>query len=419
MPVKARRAPARLESAAAGGETGSSAPSPGTAAGALEPQVVQVVLPDGDAEVRLACLDVASGKLDLHQVDTDDHGGVSIGNSATLKLSNIGHASVEGQALCLRAGGETGRLLLQIQFEGAGLAQAWAECVRSATGQRQRSPKQGSAPAAISPAASSPTAAGASAASPEANSTLRELIKQQQEQVRLLEEIIARKGDQLLKMQERLEDALSMLQVGQQTYGQQQGLLDEQKKQIEQMQNLLQASDAAEKACYANAASAAAGAATAARAGARGPVARTATASGGSSPSMTKRAGQPPSSVSPEQASSFPAGNELERIQELFRLLGTVQDIGGQVSQAAGNAGTCASDPVEESQLQLSSADVGAANSEEDVTALMEKLQSLEAEKRHFEAMLHSEQSQIVEQLQDLQGMMAALGLESTTSAAD
>jgi len=248
---------------------------------------------------------------------------------------------------------------------------------------------------------------------------LRELIKQQQEQVRLLEEIIARKGDQLLKMQERLEDALSMLQVGQQTYGQQQGLLDEQKQQIEHMQTLLQASDAAEKACYANAASAAAGAAAAARAGATGPVARSAATSAGTSPSMAKRAGQPPSSVSPEQAAPFPAGAELERVQELFRLLGSVQGLGGQSSPAAGDGDIRASDPVEESRLNLTADDVGAANSEEDVTALMEKLQALEAEKRHFEALLHSEQSQIVEQLQDLQGMMSALGLESMNSAAD
>lgn len=91
-------------------------------------------------------------------------------------------------------------------------------------------------------------------------------MRQQEEQVRLLQEITSRKDEQLLKLQEQLEGALAMLTTGQETYSKQSLIFEYQKRTIGQLRGQIEAADSIGAACEANAAEAAAGRAAAAAA---------------------------------------------------------------------------------------------------------------------------------------------------------
>eukprot|EP00931_Biecheleriopsis_adriatica_P096776 TRINITY_DN70466_c0_g1_i1.p1 TRINITY_DN70466_c0_g1~~TRINITY_DN70466_c0_g1_i1.p1 ORF type:complete len:332 (+),score=124.16 TRINITY_DN70466_c0_g1_i1:48-998(+) len=215
----------------------------------LKEQVVQVVLPDGDVDVRLASVDYTSGQLVLRQLSFDDSGEVSIGGTANVKLASIGAAVADGACVKLHAGNKSGRVLLKLDFDGnETVAKAWAD--------------------ALSKASPPPSSKGAD--SGDARSMLKSLIQQQEEQVRLLETIIERKSEQVLQMQTHLEGALEKLQLGQELYAEQQKVVNSQQQKIQELQGRIQSSDkvatSAEAACAANAAEAAAGAAAAARA---------------------------------------------------------------------------------------------------------------------------------------------------------
>jgi hypothetical protein len=349
----------------------------------LEPQVVQVVLPDGDVDVRLASLDNTSRSLVLQQVNLDNGGEIQVGGKAVVKLSSIGHVSASGKIVYLRAGGPSGPVLLELQFDSGSVAQSWAEALEgsksgtsraspaaSPTGSlSQASPKQGGP----SRGRESPRGAGAGragkASSEEASDaavkTLRELVRQQEEQVRLLEQITSRKDSQLLKMQERLEDSLNMLQVGQAVYGRQQRLLEEQQKNVNALRSQLQGADSIMAACSANASTAAAG-----KAAAKGARVATATAKA--------------KAVSPGGSNS------------------------GVLMSASPNAkSSAASRPA---PANNSKEDEEAALAEQQ--ALLSTLYALQAEKGQAESQLQGEQQSIFAELRELQSIMAELGVD-------
>jgi len=347
----------------------------------MESQVVNVVLPDGDVEVRLASLDTDAGSLVLRQVNLDDGGEVQIGGQAVVKLSSIGHVSASGKVAYLRAGGPQGPVLLELHFDSASVAKAWAQALEVAKSDDEAAPASpganrtspSKASSRTSPAARSSPAnkiggktampASAEETNKAAAKTLRELVKQQEEQVRLLQEITSRKDAQLLKMQERLEDALGMLSVGQDAYGKQQTLLTEQQQMVDRLKAQLQASDGIIAACNANGAEAAAGLA-AARA------ARAATAGAQTSSPVTSKVASPTASAPRQSPSSR-----------------------GPQTQAP----------------EYDDADM--EESVEQTEAMLSKLRALEAEKGEMEAQLRDEQGSIFAELQELQSMMAELGL--------
>jgi hypothetical protein len=194
---------------------------------------------------------------------------------------------------------------------------------------------------------------------------LRELVRQQEEQVRLLEQITSRKDSQLLKMQERLEDSLNMLQVGQAVYGRQQRLLEEQQKNVNALRSQLQGADSIMAACSANASTAAAGkaAATAARVATATAKAKAVSPSGSNSGVLTSASPNAKSSAASRPA---PANNSKE--------------------------------------------DEEAALAEQQ--ALLSTLYALQAEKGQVESQLQGEQQSIFAELRELQSMMAELGVD-------
>ena len=105
-----------------------------------------------------------------------------------------------------------------------------------------------------------------------ASLTLRALVDQQEEQVRLLEELNSRKIHQVSQIQERLREVVAMVRAGQAACGEQQRAVDAQQQRIEELKKVQWMGDTAEFACMANASAAMAGATAAARAGATGPV---------------------------------------------------------------------------------------------------------------------------------------------------
>lgn len=232
--------------------------------------------------------------------------------------------------------------------------------------------------------------------------------------MRLLEEITGRKDQQLLKMQERLEDALNMLQLGQETYAKQQVLMDDGKKTVARLQSQLQGADSVAAACNANAAEAAAGA-TAARA------ARAAAAKA-TSPSAAARAKAP----SPREAAQAisPTGSGAGRAAARLPpgiLAAMMAGQGAGASQMSPAAAAAAA------RAAMASAGAEEDEQEEEIgedeleaqQALLAKLRGLEAEKAQFEAQLRGEQGSIFAELQELQSMMSELGinLDEVTAA--
>lgn len=318
-------------------------------------QEVRVVLPDGDTELRLAKFDNAAGCLVLAQIPDDDCEEEP--GEAKVKFSSIGDTSVSGKILKLHAGGANGPVLLELHFGHQKFAQDWARAVKKT--KQARSSSLPSSPTGT-PGKTSPKNSrrgDESMTVPQAHAattrTLQELCSQQKEQARLLEEITNRKSEQLLKMQERLEEALDMLQVGQATYAKQQPLIDENGKTIERLKDQLKAAVSVEAECNANARAAAAGFAAA----------------------KAERSHQSKSHST---------------------------SLGARTVAALASGGQGA---VERKDDSNENAD------------LLNKLQAIQAEKSEFEAQLQSEQGQIFEQLEELQRMMAELGLEGLSGS--
>lgn len=298
---------------------------------------MQVVLPDGDVDVRLASLDLSGGQLKLQQLSFSDSGEVLTGGSASVKLASVGDAVAKGSTVQLKSG--AGRVLLELEFNGnKTVAAAWADAIKH-------------------PQAEAPAQMNGHDASLEGNASemLKSLVEQQEEQVRLLEAIVERKGEQLLQMQQHLEGALEKLQLGQELYGEQQRVMDIQHEKIQRLRAKLDAAPsstmeevakAAEAACAANGAQAAAGA--------RAAAARRSAEAGASG----QHAGERPPPPSP------------------------------------------AADDEEDED-----------GDDEEEQALLAKLRQLEEEKRNCQDQLRKEQDDIVQQTQALQEMMAALGI--------
>lgn len=383
-----------------------------------------MVLPDGDVESRLASLDNALGSLVLQQVNLDDGGDVQVGGKAVVKLSSIGHITASAKIVYLRAGGPSGPVLLELHFESASVAQSWVEAMEDSKNgtTRSKSPSKVAASPTASLNKGSPCGGGRSLPSPRGREsskggaassrgagggttspssrgagegmppegastatgeatevavrTLRELVRQQEEQARLLEEIGQRKGTKLLKQQERLEDALGMLEVSQGVYSKQQRFVQEQQKVIDSLQSQLLGADSIVAACNANACAAAAGLAAA-------KAARAATASA--------------KSMSPTSSSQGASPNG--------RGFGARQNLAGHMNSAASRSVAA----VNDSSDQEEDDDEGLVAEQQ---ALVEKLRALEAEKGQFEAQLQKEQGSIFAELQELQGMMADLGID-------
>merc|ERR1719195_623665 len=251
-------------------------------------QVVRVLLPHGDADVRLASIDAAAGHLRLHQLSLDDSGEVEVGRQAIVKLASLGDAVAEGMAVLLKGGGPSGSVLLRLVFEQPDLAQTWATALRRGQ-HRGEAAANGVAADEVDDDAQlaarrqpqSGTAADANKDEQDITSNsgrvdhamLSALITQQEEQVRLLEAINGQKDEQLTQLQQKLEDALDKLREGQEEYSRNQRTVQAQQQVIEILQGRHQVASAAEAACNLNAMATASGAAAAARAGASGPLA--------------------------------------------------------------------------------------------------------------------------------------------------
>lgn len=177
-----------------------------------EPQVVQVVLPTGDVDLRHASIDQASGLLTLRQVSLKGS-EVEFGEQVSIKLTNIGAATSKGEVVQLESA--SGRVLLEVHLETVELAKIWASAL-------------GSPPSTAPPVEDSEVTS-------KHRDMLRTLVEQQEEQLQLLETINQQKESQLLQMQHQLEESLTKLQEGQVTYASQQRILDEQKRVLESL----------------------------------------------------------------------------------------------------------------------------------------------------------------------------------------
>lgn len=347
------------------------------ASGDPRPAVVQVLLPGADPDIRLATLERDADVLELRKVTLDSKGSLVMGNAARMRLSSIGRAEANGKNLVLRGGQLGGPALLELKLEDTDTAAAWAAAMK---------PRQPSSAAEVSAAAARAAVAGERTAD-----TLRKLIAQQEEQLRLLESINERKEEQLLNCQRRLEQSLDELQKGQVTYTTQHQTLEKRQKEIDALCSMLNAANAAEAACLANEAEVARGAAAAARAGQPGrmsaalqqrAVGQRQSAQGGAAASAA--------AAQPEKSRSCPsspgAGEKKAMLKEMQRAA-------AEVTEAA-----------------AASAPSGEGKGEE-AAAVLAQLAALQNAKAHCEASLRKEQEEVHQQMQKLQDMMSALGI--------
>jgi len=281
-------------------------------------------------EIRFASLDLEDAVLRLHEVELPEDPGAGnpkLGQETILKLASIADgASAHDKALILRAGGSTGKKLLELHFSKAANAAAWARCLQDYRGDESK----------------------------RAVHTLRQLIAQQEEQVRLLNTINARKGEQLQQLQEQLQRALEELTKFQATYSGQQKLVDEQAETIEELKKFAGGANNAAAACERNAAEAAAGAAAAA----------------------AKRA-----AAAKSTAAAAPSRQPQPQPQ----------------------ATRAAPEPEDDDDDDFD------AEESPELKAMMEKLAALQAQKAMFEALLQKEQSGVSSEFEDVQRMLAAL----------
>eukprot|EP00405_Crypthecodinium_cohnii_P027229 CAMPEP_0206512344 /NCGR_PEP_ID=MMETSP0324_2-20121206/60823_1 /ASSEMBLY_ACC=CAM_ASM_000836 /TAXON_ID=2866 /ORGANISM="Crypthecodinium cohnii, Strain Seligo" /LENGTH=394 /DNA_ID=CAMNT_0054004283 /DNA_START=182 /DNA_END=1362 /DNA_ORIENTATION=- len=319
----------------------------------IEPQVVHVVHGDGDTEIRLADLQPQQNALVLRQVSMSDEGEVTFGGSATITLSSIGSVDLVGQGVQLRPQAKLGQsakdapVLMELRFEGTELARRWAEVMDSC----KAKPKPGGVGGKATASAPKWDEEGKNAAF-----ILKKLIVQQEEQVKLLEALNARKAEQLLACQERLEGALTMLQQGQMAYEVQQKVLDAQQQQLEALKAKAGAAGAG-----ASSSSAAAAAATAAAATAK----------------VEEDADQEEDEEEDEE--------EEEEEQEVNE----------------------EEEEKEEEELAIEEEE---EEEEEEEVMLLQRLRALESEKERCEAELQRERAGVVSQLGELQGLVEELG---------
>lgn len=346
-----------------------------------QPTVLQVLLPGTNPEIRLATLERDSDALELRKVTLDSVGSLVMGKASRVRLSSIGFAEARGNNVVLRAGGPAGPALVEFKLEDAETAASWAAALRPSS----------------SADANSATAKFALAGERTVD-TLRKLIEQQEEQLRLLESINERKEEQLLSCQRQLEQSLDDLQKGQITYTTQHQTLEKQQKAIDSLYSMLQAAGAAEAACLANEAEVSRGVAAAARAGGAGVVAaalqqrdlsqkpRNGTASEGSATASGPDAGVLPPQARPSPPSALP--KELQAV-------------------AAATAGV------------LGRSRDGEAAEANDAPAVMAQLAALQNAKAHYEESLRKEQEEVHLQMQKLQEMMGAFGIAAPGSDSD
>eukprot|EP00439_Symbiodinium_sp_Y106_P050007 s4842_g6.t1 len=220
------------------------------AAGRRKGKVIRCVFPDGRDEVRFAALNLKLGCLDLFEVFIDDDEKVTLGETTRVPFAAIKAAGADGNVV--RISSQSGLLVETTFAQGPGPARAWADFINKARkADTSKLPQEG---AGLGP-------------------QLRAAVAKQEEQVRLLEALVQRKGEQQQQLQAHLEGLLERLDLGRELFAEQEKVIRVQQAKVHRLQ-AAKAALAVELACEQNAMQAAAGRRAAARAGSSGPLAR-------------------------------------------------------------------------------------------------------------------------------------------------
>mmetsp|Transcript_44187 Transcript_44187/g.94752 ORF Transcript_44187/g.94752 Transcript_44187/m.94752 type:complete len:379 (+) Transcript_44187:119-1255(+) len=191
-----------------------------------EPQLVLARFPDGTEGQRFARLDPslrAVGVRELKRSAAD--GKVEVGKETLFPLESVASLKYKNRTVLLMGQGDA--LLLWLQLDTPQEAQAWVKGIEALMDQIAAS--QG----ASSEAPEDP-AAWRSARAREVK-RLKALCVAHENRIETLADLNQRKQGQVLRMQAKLEEALSILQAGQVTYSKQQKVLDEQQAVIEEL----------------------------------------------------------------------------------------------------------------------------------------------------------------------------------------
>eukprot|EP00439_Symbiodinium_sp_Y106_P051184 s4842_g6.t2 len=233
------------------------------AAGRRKGKVIRCVFPDGRDEVRFAALNLKLGCLDLFEVFIDDDEKVTLGETTRVPFAAIKAAGADGNVV--RISSQSGLLVETTFAQGPGPARAWADFINKARkADTSKLPQEG---AGLGPQLR------AAVAKQEEQVGRRSLQRLRWFQVRLLEALVQRKGEQQQQLQAHLEGLLERLDLGRELFAEQEKVIRVQQAKVHRLQ-AAKAALAVELACEQNAMQAAAGRRAAARAGSSGPLAR-------------------------------------------------------------------------------------------------------------------------------------------------
>ncbi|CAE7229612.1 unnamed protein product [Symbiodinium sp. CCMP2592] len=193
-------------------------------------QVIRCVFPDGRDEagpivelwcflqtltgvVRFAALNLKLGCLDLFEVFIDDDEKVTLGEATRVPFAAIKVADADGNVV--RISSQSGMLVEMTFAQGPGPARAWADFINKARkADTSRLPQEG---AGLGP-------------------QLRAAVAKQEEQVRLLEALVQRKGEQQQQLQAHLEGLLERLDLGRELFAEQEKVIRVQQAKVHRLQ---------------------------------------------------------------------------------------------------------------------------------------------------------------------------------------
>ncbi|CAE7707934.1 unnamed protein product [Symbiodinium sp. CCMP2456] len=168
------------------------------AAGRRKGKVIRCVFPDGRDEVRFVALNLKLGCLDFFEVFIDNDEKVTLGEATRAPFAAIKVAGADGNVV--RISSQSGMLVEMTFAQGPGHAKAWADFINQARkADTSKLPQEG---------------AGLGA-------QLRAAVAKQEEQVRLLEALVQRKGEQQQQLQAHLEGLLERLDLGRELFAEQ------------------------------------------------------------------------------------------------------------------------------------------------------------------------------------------------------
>eukprot|EP00401_Gymnodinium_catenatum_P040505 CAMPEP_0117551642 /NCGR_PEP_ID=MMETSP0784-20121206/49295_1 /TAXON_ID=39447 /ORGANISM="" /LENGTH=411 /DNA_ID=CAMNT_0005348685 /DNA_START=54 /DNA_END=1289 /DNA_ORIENTATION=- len=361
---------------------------------------------DENPEVHVARVDADNATLQFREANVGADGGISLGRERRVALSHVGTVRVADGVTTVFD--RAGTLLFELHLETAEDEQRWSGVLQAVTA--AKTSLAGTFPSAIvdtTRSTSSPSGRAESASNTNDIANLQARSQELEQKIGLMEAINKRRDLQLKKMLGRIDGATQMLNAVQDMCGQQKNVIDAQSSAIAELR----------KDCGLPA---------------EEPKVNTVSvpASSQASPQIATTPAACPQLVADAEA-EVQAERMLALLQQADEMQRAFQEMKAstQSPMSPNSMPPPPSPPTRVSSMNVgtsaavhSPTSVDDAGDDEDGGAAMARLQSLEAEKRHFEEMLRGSQQEheeLLKRLTEMRSLMSALGMQEPDSEAE